>query len=118
MMGFFDKFKVSSKSKSFKYLDKLIHSGVKEIVLDSDIVLGWREEKKYLDGIKIDVDDLIIDGKNHMIDANGLSRIFFCTGKNIIIKNIITTCLKTDFAISPSFIRLIFLLLLYYLYLQ
>ena len=44
-MGLFDRFKNSSDSKNFKYLDKLIHSGVKEIVLDSDIVLGRREEK-------------------------------------------------------------------------
>ena len=27
-------------SRNFKYLDELIHSGAKEIVLDSDIVLG------------------------------------------------------------------------------
>ena len=89
MMGFFDRFKNSSKPKKFKYLDKLIHSGVKEIILDSDIVLGGREEKKYLEGIKLDVDDLIIDGNGHAIDAQGLTRIFHCTGKNIIIKNII-----------------------------
>ena len=30
-------------SKNFKYLDDLIHSGVKEIVLDSNIVLGLSE---------------------------------------------------------------------------
>ena len=95
MMGFFDRFKNSSKPKKFKYLDKLIHSGVKEIILDSDIVLGGREEKKYLEGIKLDLDDLIIDGNGHTIDAQGKTRIFHCTGKNIIIKNII---LKNGFA--------------------
>ena len=38
-------------SKNFKYLDELIHSGVKEIVLDSDIVLSDGEESEYLEGI-------------------------------------------------------------------
>ena len=94
-MGFFDKVKNAVGSKNFKYLDDLIHSGQKEIVLDSDIVLGWREEKKYLDGIKLDVDDLIIDGNGHIIDAQGKTSIFFCTGKNITIKNI---TLKNGFA--------------------
>ena len=47
---------------NFKYLDDLIHSGVKEIVLDADIVLDDGEEFNYKEGIKLDVDDLIIDG--------------------------------------------------------
>jgi hypothetical protein len=47
-MGLFDIFKNSSDSKNFKYLDKLIHSGVKEIVLDWDIVLSEAEQSQYL----------------------------------------------------------------------
>ena len=72
---------------NFKYLDDLIHSGAKEIVLDSDIVLGYDEKSRYEDGIKLDVDDLIIDGNGHSIDAKGQARIFYCTGKYITIKN-------------------------------
>ena len=75
--------------ENFKYLDNLIHSGAKEIVLNSDIVLGEDEESQYLEGIELDVDELTIDGNGHAIDARRLTRIFFCTGKNIIIKNII-----------------------------
>ena len=75
--------------KNFKYLDNLIHSGAKEIVLDTDIVLGSDEKSQYLNGIKLDVDDLAIDGNGHAIDALGLTRIFYCTGKNVTIKNII-----------------------------
>ena len=75
--------------RNFRYLDELIHSGVKEIVLDSDIVLDPDEKSQYLNGIKLDADDLAIDGNGHAIDAQGLTRIFYCTGKNIIIKNII-----------------------------
>ena len=59
-----------SSSKNFKYLDDLIHSGVKEIVLDSDIELDpTNERREYLNGIKLDVDDLTIDGNGHAIDA-------------------------------------------------
>ena len=83
--------------RNFRYLDELIHSGVKEIVLDSDIVLDPDEKSQYLNGIKLDADDLAIDGNGHAIDAQGLTRIFFCTGKNIIIKNII---LKNGFTIE------------------
>ena len=84
-----DKPTPNEKIRNFKYLDDLIHSGAKEIVLDSDIVLSDGEEYEYLEGIKLDVDDLIIDGNGHTIDAQGLTRIFCCTGKNITIKNII-----------------------------
>ena len=80
-------------SKNFKYLDELIHSGIKEIVLDSDIVLSDDEELQYLEGIKLDVDDLIINGNGHRIDAQGKTRIFEANGKNIILK---TLYLKMD----------------------
>ena len=75
--------------KNFRYLDNLIHSGVKEVVLDSDIVLGSDEKSQYLNGIKLDVDDLAIEGNGHAIDAQGITRIFYCTGKNVTIRNII-----------------------------
>ena len=74
--------------KNFKYLDYLIHSGKKEIVLDSDIVFEDGEESEYFDGIKIDVDDLTIDGKGHVIDARMKGRIFDIVRKGITIKNI------------------------------
>ena len=75
-------------SKNFKYLDDLIHSGKKEIVLDSDIILEDSEESEYLYGIKLDLDDIVIDGNGHAIDACEKTRIFGIKGKNIIIKNI------------------------------
>ena len=74
--------------KNFKYLDYLIHSGEKEIVLDSDIVFEDGEESEYYEGIKIDVNDLTIDGKGHVIDACTKGRIFDIVGKGITIKNI------------------------------
>ena len=73
----------------------LIHSGIGEIVLDADIILNSDEESEYWKGIKLDVDDLAIDGNGHVIDACGKARIFNCTGKNVTIKNI---TLKNGFA--------------------
>lgn len=87
-MGFLSKITGFGSSKSFAYLDDLIHNGEKEIVLNSDIKLGKKEEAKYSGGIKIDVDNLIIDGNGHTIDAKGKTRIFHVTGKNVIIKNV------------------------------
>lgn len=85
-----------SFSKNFKYLDDLIHSGVKEIVLNSDIILTDEERSKYLKGINLDVDDLFIDANGHNIDACGKTRIFYCTGKNIAIKNIVLSNAFTE----------------------
>ena len=80
--------KIFGSENNFKYLDKLIHSGKKEIVLQSDITLNDKEHSKYNEGIKIDLDDIVIDGNGHTIDACEKSRIFLCTGKNVTIKNI------------------------------
>lgn len=75
---------------NFTYLDKLIHSGKKEIVLDSDIMLGAGEDSKYEDGIEID-NELELDANGHTIDACGRVRIFNCRGdvtvKNAVLKN-------------------------------
>ena len=81
---------------SFKYLDDLIHSGAKNIVLDSDIV--------YSDGdkaINLDLDDIVIDGMNHKIDAKGKIGIFNITGQNITIRNLV---LKNGFVDSGAII--------------
>ena len=74
--------------KNFKYLDNLIQSGVKEVVLDSDIVLGDDEDFEYVNGIELDVDDIVVDGNGHFIDACEKAGIFWCRGKNIVIRNI------------------------------
>lgn len=82
---------------NFKYLDDLIHSGQKEIFLDTDIILDIQEESLFTDknvygkdesGIKLDLDGIVIDGRGHSIDGSGKSRVFNIFGKDIIIKNI------------------------------
>ena len=75
-------------SKNFKCLDELIHSGETEISLDSDVVLENVEEMEYFEGISLDVDDIVIDGNGFCVDAGGKTRIFHCTGENVVIKNL------------------------------
>ena len=75
--------------KDFKYLNDLIQSGAKKIVLDSDIVSSGNESFDYPKGIEIRMDDFVFDGNGHTIDAKGKTRIFQCFGKNIVIKNVI-----------------------------
>ena len=73
---------------NFKDFDDLIHSGIEEIVLKSDIALDLNEESKYSEGIGLDVDNLIIDGAGCSIDAKNKAMIFNDVGNNIILKNI------------------------------
>lgn len=76
----------TSKSNSnFKFLNDLVHNGIKEIILDNDIILDEDDLSEY---IKLDVDDIVIDGKGHCIDAKRKHGIFFVSGKNITLKNL------------------------------
>lgn len=74
--------------RDFKYLDKLIHSGAKEIVLNSDIIFDDNHVYRALEGIEIN-EDIEIDGKGHVIDAKGQTSIFNIVSGNITLKNII-----------------------------
>lgn len=107
-----EELKIVDDARNFKYLDDLIHSGVNEIVLDSDIVLGDGEKSKYFTGIELDVDDLVIDGRGHIIDARDKTRILECSARNVTIKNLIfingdswaggAICNEGDLTISES----------------
>lgn len=58
-----------------------IHSGAKQFIINEDIVLT--------ETLKIDVDDLIIDGQHHTIySAYRDARIFLITSSNVTLKNI------------------------------
>ncbi|WP_405307078.1 right-handed parallel beta-helix repeat-containing protein [Methanobrevibacter sp.] len=78
----------NEKVRNFKYLDNLIHSEEKHIILESDIILGDDEKSEYLEGIKLDIDDLVIDGNGFTIDAQGKTRIFNVSGNGIVLKNL------------------------------
>lgn len=80
--------KFDSWGHDFKYLDDLIHSGVKKISLDDDVVITYEELSNYPNGIKLDVDDLEIEGNKKTISAQGKTRIFEIFGKNISLKDL------------------------------
>lgn len=82
--------------QNFKYLDNLIHSGIKEIVLDSDIVLDDNESSDSPYIIKLDVSGMIIDGNGYIIDGKNKTCMFICTGDNITIKNITIKNIKFE----------------------
>ena len=42
----------------------------------------------YTDGISVNIDDLVIDGQGHTIDANKKSRVFKINARNVVLKNI------------------------------
>ena len=77
------------RHKGFKYLDGLIHSGEKEIVLDADILLEDGEESQFLNGIELDIDFLTIRGDGHSIDACGKTRIFDVTAMSVKLHDIV-----------------------------
>ena len=75
---------------NFRDLDRLIHSGEKEIKLEGNMGVDMysREQDEYPEGILIDVDGITIDGNGYGINALGQTRIFKITSKNVTIKNI------------------------------
>ncbi|MBQ6100461.1 MAG: hypothetical protein IJL02_11450 [Methanobrevibacter sp.] len=78
------------KQNGFELLDDLIrNSNTLEINLAENIQLKNNEREFYEGGIELDRDNLIINGNDHIIDANSNSRIFYITGRDITLKNII-----------------------------
>ena len=73
----------------FEDLEKLINESSNELLFNEDFILQSHEQEFYEGGIELCQDGLVIDGQNHIIDANNLSRIFYITGRDITLKNII-----------------------------
>ena len=72
-------------NSTFDDLKELISENDSEIILDSDFICDNPEST---DGIEITQDNLVIDGNDHIINANGKSRIFNIMGDNVTLKNI------------------------------
>lgn len=85
-----DKKKDKGPSESFRYLEDLIHSGKKEIVLETDIVFSRRDKSSEY-ALHIDVPGLVIDGNGHSIDGKGKTGMFSVdeavTFKNLTFEN-------------------------------
>lgn len=89
-MGFLDKFKNNYESQddtgNYKYITKLMIDN-NYVVLDCDIVISSIEKRLHKNGLPI-LDNVVINGAGHSIDARGLARIFYIKEKNITLKNI------------------------------
>lgn len=73
------------QARNFSYIEGLINSGAKEIVLDCDIVRDEGDRGM----ISIEAGDVVIDGNGHSIDARYLSGFFYVGFKsNVTIKNL------------------------------
>ena len=74
----------------FSQLSSEINSSIetKQLYLTKDYAFDSNSDGEYNEGIPIDIDDLIIDGKGHTINANQKARIFNIKSDNVILKNI------------------------------
>ncbi len=79
---------VKFSAVNFKYLDDMIHKQG-SIRLKSDVVLDDAEAEDYADGIKIDVDGIVIDGNGHEIDARNRASIFKIDAENVVVRNLL-----------------------------
>jgi predicted outer membrane repeat protein len=66
-------------------LDNQIQDSEGELTLDSDITFEDGEDCDYL----VLENDIVIDGKNHVIDAGGKAGIFKIHAENVTLKNIV-----------------------------
>ena len=78
----------SNPENGFRHMEDLINGDSEIVTLDCDIHMHESERFQYPEGIELHGNNLVIDGQNHIIDANKLSRIFKIDGTNITLKNI------------------------------
>lgn len=77
-------------SNDFTNLESEINSSLetKLIEVNKDYTYNEITDTKYIDGITINTDNFVIDGKGHTIDASGKSRAFVINSNNVVLKNI------------------------------
>lgn len=92
---------------SFSDLNDRLKSGLSEIIFDCDYAYNPKTDSSFQNGITFEEYKTIsIDGKGHVIDGNGKSKIFRissnCILKNITFTNISSSTYRTDGAIYWS----------------
>ncbi len=66
-----------------------ISSHSKTFNLTKDYAFNSANDDEYSSGINVDIDDLIIDGQGHSINANNHARIFNIQSNNVTLKNLV-----------------------------
>ena len=72
----------------FSTLDYEINASIqtKTLNLTKDYAYNPENDEAYRNGIGIDIDDLVIDGQGHTINANNQAGIFNIRSKNVVLK--------------------------------
>ena len=78
-----------SSPLSFTDLNETIHSGSDNISLNHNYIFSEGDSDELKQGIVIDKPYTVIDGNNHIISGEGVSRIFNITADYVTIKNIV-----------------------------
>ncbi|MBQ7929107.1 MAG: hypothetical protein IJ287_10275 [Methanobrevibacter sp.] len=78
-------------SNDFSSLNNEINASSQSKVLNltKDYAYNSQKDQKFSDGINIEIDDLIIDGQGHSINANKEARIFNIKSNNVTLKNLV-----------------------------
>ena len=75
--------------KSFDELNGVISNADSVIDIDCDYTFNPQSDEKHVNGIEINHKKVIINGNNHVIDADSRSRIFSINASDITINNLI-----------------------------
>ena len=86
-----DIYEINSSNNDFSTLSNEINASyqTKSLDLTKDYLFNEESDGNYTEGILIDIDNLVIDGHGHTINANKQARIFNINSNNVILKNII-----------------------------
>lgn len=92
-MGLRDRFKnrqgndeSQDAARNFMHLAKLLASK-KYANLDCDIVIGGLEKRVYKHGMAI-LENTIVNGYGHTIDARGIARVFYINERDVVLEDI------------------------------
>ena len=80
---------LNSDASDFSALsDEIESSSENIIILTKDYSFDPQKDSNYTNGIPIEVDNLVIDGQNHTIDAKNKFKAFLIKSSNVTLRNI------------------------------
>ncbi|MDO5826234.1 MAG: C1 family peptidase [Methanosphaera sp.] len=77
-----------NNSASYNTLQKEINKSEKSLTLKSDYRYT---DSDSVNGVVLNKNNMVIDGKGHTIDGSGKARVFVVSAKNVVLKNMIIT---------------------------
>jgi predicted outer membrane repeat protein len=77
-----------SAEGNFTDLQNTIDNNQNNVDLDKDYTFNNNVDTAYVDGVTVNYDNYVLDGKGYTINGNNEARIFQITGENVTIKNV------------------------------